>query len=117
MEGRLLGLSEGVIQLPQVVSVDVYRSPDGQVELDAVARTATGETWVAEVKWGGRQAGRRELERLQANAEAAQLKAPVTLWYISRSGFSQGARDYAREHAILLTDRAGFEALVRVVRR
>jgi len=116
VEGRLLGLSEEVIQLPQVVSVDVYRSPDGQVELDAVAQTATEETWVAEVKWGGRQAGRRELERLQANAEAAQLKAPVTLWYISRSGFSQGARDYAHEHGILLTDCAGFEALVRVVR-
>jgi len=117
VEGRLLGLSEEVIQLPQVVSVDVYRSPDGQVELDAVARTATGETWIAEVKWGGRQADRRELERLQASAEAAQPKEPVMLWYISRSGFSQGARDYAREHGILLTDRAGFETLVRVVRR
>lgn len=117
VEGRLLGLSKAVIQLPQVVSVDTYRSPDGRVELDAVARTAMGEVWVVEVKWAGRQVSRRELERLRANAEAAQLSVPVTLWYISRSGFSQGARDYAREQGILLTDRVGFETLMRVVRR
>jgi DNA-binding transcriptional ArsR family regulator len=139
VEGRLLGLSEGVIQLPQVISVDTYRSPDGQVELDAVARTATGGTWVVEVKWAGRQVSQRELERLQAHTlagpfdrrrpefieglrtalstsvEATQLPEPVTLWYISRSGFSQGARDYARDHGILLTDRTGFETLERVV--
>jgi DNA-binding transcriptional ArsR family regulator len=113
VEGRLLGLSEGMIQLPQVVSVDTYRSPDGQVELDAVARTATGGTWVAEVKWAGRQVSQRELERLRVNVEATQLQEPVTLWYVSRSGFSQGARDYARDHGILLTDRTGFETLER----
>lgn len=84
-----------MIQLPQIVSVDSYRSPDGQVELDAVARTAAGGTWVVEVKWGGRQAGRRELERLQAKAEAAQLQTNVTFWYVSRSGFSQEARNYS----------------------
>ena len=100
--------------MPHAISVDAYRSPDGQVELDAVAQTAGGD-WITEVKWGGRQVSRRNLERLQANANAAQLPAPETLWYISRSGFSQGARDYAREHGILLTDRAGFETLERVV--
>jgi len=117
VEGRLLGLPEEVIRLPQVVSVDSYRSPDGQVELDAAARTATGGTWVAEVKWGGRQVGRRELERWQAKAEAAQLSAPVTFWYVSRSGFSQEAKDYAAEHGISLTDRTGFEILARTVSR
>jgi len=117
VEGQLLGVAEPVIQLPQVVSVDTYRSPDGQIELDAVARTAAGETWVVEVKWGGRQVSQRELERLQANVTAAQLPTPVTLWYVSRSGFSQGARDYARDHGILLTDRVGFETLDRVVSR
>jgi len=117
VEGRLLGLPEAVIQLPLVVNADTYRSPDGQVELDAVARTATGDTWVVEVKWGGRQVSRRELERLQASAKSAQLPAPVTLWYISRSGFSQGARDYAHDHGILLTGRAGFGTLERAVNR
>ena len=114
--GQLFGRPEEIIRLPHVISVDAYRSPDGQVELDAVAQTAGG-TWIAEVKWGGRQVSRRNLERLQANADAAQLPAPETLWYISRSGFSQGARDYAREHGILLTDRAGFETLEQVVKR
>jgi len=117
VEGRLLGLSEDVIQLPQVVSVDTYRSPDGQIELDAVARTAAGGTWVVEVKWGGRQVSQRELERLQANVTAAQLPMPVTLWCISRAGFSQEARHYARGHSILLTDRAGLETLNRTVIR
>jgi len=117
VDGRLLGLLEEVIQLPQIVSVDSYRSPDGQVELDAVARTAAGGTWVVEVKWGGRQAGRRELERLQAKAEAAQLQTDVTFWYVSRSGFSQEARNYAAKHGISLTDRAGFQTLARMVNR
>lgn len=114
--GQLFGRPEEIIRLPHVISVDAYRSPDGQVELDAVAQTAGG-TWIAEVKWGGRQVSQRNLERLQANADAAQLPAPETLWYISRSGFSQGARDYARERGILLTDRAGFETLEQVVKR
>ena len=81
-----------------------------------MARTAAGGTWVVEVEWGGRQAGRRELERLQAKAKAAQLQAPVTFWYVSRSGFSQEAKEYAAKHGISLTDRAGFEALARMVR-
>ncbi|MBC8447463.1 MAG: AAA family ATPase [Chloroflexi bacterium] len=117
VEGRLLGLPEGTIRLPQMVSVDTYRSPDGQVELDAVARTADGGTWVVEVKWAGRQVSRRELERWQAKAEAAQLPAEVTLWYVSRSGFSQEAKEYAAKHGISLTDRTGFETLVRMVSR
>jgi hypothetical protein len=115
--GRLLGLAKDEFQLPQVISVDTFRSPDGQVELDAVAQTVAGETWVAEVKWRGPQAGRQELERLQANAAVAQVQAPVRLWYISRSGFSQAATDYAREQGILLTDRVSLETLVQVVNR
>lgn len=115
VEGCLLDRPGAVVQLPQVVSVDTYRSPDGQVELDALARTAAGGTWVVEVKWGGRQIGRRELERLQTNMQAVPLQGPMTLWYISRSGFSQGARGYAREHGILLTDHEGFETLIRLI--
>ncbi|PKO20993.1 MAG: hypothetical protein CVU38_17210 [Chloroflexi bacterium HGW-Chloroflexi-1] len=114
-EGRLLGLPQDVVRLPRVISVDSYRSSDGQVELDAVARLATGESWVAEVKWGGRQVGRRELERLQAKVKAVQLPTCSTLWCVSRTGFSQDARDYASEQGILLTDRAGLAALARTV--
>jgi len=72
---------------------------------------------VVEVKWGGRQVSRRELERLQANVDTTELQVPVTLWYISRSGFSRGDQDYARDHGVLLTDRVGFETLDRVVSR
>jgi predicted transcriptional regulator len=115
--GQLLGLPDDVVRLPQVCRVETYRSPDGRVELDAVARTTTGETWVVEIKWRGRQVGQQELERLQANVQAVPLQAPVTLWYISRSGFSQGARDYAREQGILLTERASLEALTRMAQK
>ncbi len=115
--GQLLGLPDDVVRLPHVSSVETYRSPDGRVELDAVAQTATGETWVVEIKWRGRQVGQQELERLQANVQAAPIQAPVILWHISRSGFSQGARDYAREQGILLTERAGLEALTHVAQK
>ena len=101
--------------MPRVVSVDVFRSPDGQVELDAVARTMEGETWVVEVKWGGRQVSQRDLKWLQAKVEKVELGCPVRLWVISRSGFSQEAHEYARRSGTLLTDRPRFEALARVV--
>lgn len=115
VSGQWLGLQEEQFQLPKMIHVKTYRSPDGQVEIDAVAQTTAGGTWAVEVKWGRRQAGQRELERLQANVHAAQLSEPVTLWCISRAGFSQEARDHARVHGILLTDHTDFGALTQAV--
>jgi hypothetical protein len=66
IDAALLGLS-GVLRLPIFDEVDPYLSPDGQIEIDALA--VGSERWAIEIKWRGKLSGRKELERL---AKAAQ---------------------------------------------
>ncbi|HDN78972.1 MAG TPA: hypothetical protein ENG33_00735, partial [Chloroflexi bacterium] len=48
VDGALLGV-EGSIKLPYFRQVAPYRSPDGKVEIDALAEN--GERWAVEIKW------------------------------------------------------------------
>jgi hypothetical protein len=102
--GDLLG-QEGEFALPVVRSVDGYRSPDGQVELDALAELApdatrsAGGRWAVSIKWRSKRAGRKELEQLAGHA--ANLGAMG--WMITRDGFTPDALNYARQAGILIS--------------
>jgi len=118
VDGDLLGLS-GWIQLPTFHRVASYRSEDGQVEVDALAeaRTEPGqsgeERWAVEIKWRGRLAGVKELQKLLVAARALMAQP----WFISRAGFTPEAKEFARREGIMTSSQTEIERLAEVVRR
>jgi len=94
-----------VVTLPIFKDVKDEVSPDGQIELDAVGEGQ--ERWVVEVKWRNKRAGIKELEKLRTYAQARKVRA----WFVSRSGFSADATQYAIENDIFITDKNGLEIL------
>jgi len=87
-------------------------SPDGRIEVDALAETEeaeNGERWVVEVKWRGKAAGKKELAALLQKARTLDARP----WFVSRSGFTEAARMYAADHGVLLSARADLEKLER----
>jgi len=104
VDGGLFGMSDPV-QVPAFVRVAPYRSPDGQVEVDALAEN--DERWAVEIKWRGKATGEKELAALMQKARGLGARA----WFISRSGFTPAARAYAAEHGILISSRSDLERL------
>ncbi|MBL7163815.1 MAG: restriction endonuclease [Anaerolineales bacterium] len=94
--GDLLGWADE-ITLPSFSQVGTYRSPDGQVELDALAETDTGLRWVVEVKWRSRRAGVKEIKKLADNARELGAEA----WLISREGFTPRALEQAQNNGVM----------------
>ncbi len=109
VDGRLFG-SDGHVKLPVFERVAPYLSPDGQVQVDALAEN--GERWAVEIKWRGRLSGKRELEKLAAIAHDLSAKP----WFISRIGFTQEALAFARHSGMMVSSQADLEALARVIR-
>lgn len=89
--------------------VEPWRPPDGQVEIDAVARD--GETWLVELKWQVRPASVRDVRRFLDKAQAVSHQR---LWFISRSGFSAAAQQLAQQHGVLLSDSSDLQRLSRL---
>ncbi|HNS51836.1 MAG TPA: restriction endonuclease [Anaerolineae bacterium] len=110
VDGDLLGLP-GRVALPTFHSVASYRSDDGQVEIDALAEG--DERWAVGIKWRGRLAGVRELQKLLAAAESVAARP----WAISRTGFTPEARAFAREEGIMTSGEAEIDQLARIIRR
>jgi hypothetical protein len=108
VDGSLLGV-RGPVELPTFRRVEAYLSPDGQVELDALAETTDGHKWAVEIKWRNKRAGPKELEALRQKARSTPLRAQP--WLISRAGFTAEALDYARQHHVFVSDAAAVEAL------
>jgi AAA+ ATPase superfamily predicted ATPase len=106
--GALLGVPD-TVQLPTFRRVASYRSEDGQVEVDALAEG--DERWAVEIKWRGKTAGLKEVQKL---ARAAQVLS-ARPWFISKAGFTPGAKDYARIEGIMCSSREEIEALARIV--
>lgn len=95
----------GEVQLPCFTKVEPYISADGTVELDAIGE---GDTpWCVEVKWKGKAAGRKELEAFVGKIGTMSLK----LWYVSKTGFTSGAKEYAADVGILLSGEAELQRL------
>jgi len=108
-EGALFG-QEGLVQVPDFARVERYLSPDGQVELDALAEADTAR-WVVEVKWRMRRVGKGELERLVEHAEQFEARA----WCVSQAGFTPEAVGFAAEHDVLLSGADELKALEKLV--
>jgi predicted transcriptional regulator len=109
VDGKLLGIT-GRVQLPTFSRVAPYLSQDGQVQVDSLAENH--ERWAVEIKWRGRMAGKKELEKLAANARGLEAKA----WFISRSGFTPEAAAFARQSGMMISSQADLEILASLVR-
>lgn len=102
MPGELLGAVEPVT-LPPFEAIEPYLSPDGRVELDALARGS--ETWAVEIRWQAGAASQADLERFAAK----DADIPIAQrWFISRGGFRPQAVAYAQTAGIYLTDGEGY---------
>ncbi|PKO24105.1 MAG: hypothetical protein CVU38_00550 [Chloroflexi bacterium HGW-Chloroflexi-1] len=105
--GRLFGRTTSgaaVVQLPVFTRVAAYQSPDGQIELDAVAEGAT--PWLVEVKWRNRPVSRADIaafaDKARTVAGRLQLAGAPTLWVVSGGGFKPSALSYAADAGILV---------------
>ncbi len=107
--GQLFGV-DGPVKLPVFERVAPYLSPDGQVQVDLLAENH--ERWAVEIKWRGRLSGKKELEKLAANARSLSAKP----WFISKLGFTQEALEFARHNNMMLSSQADLESLAKLVR-
>jgi DNA-binding IclR family transcriptional regulator len=107
VDGALLGAA-GPVQVPMFTQVAPYRSPDGQVEVDALAE-GTADPGRGRVEWRAKAAGERELAAFLKKTQLLEARP----WFISRSGFTPAARAFAVEHDMLLSTRADLEKLAR----
>jgi AAA+ ATPase superfamily predicted ATPase len=104
-------ISEEVFHTQDVVTLPVFQdvkgevSLDGQIELDAIGEGQ--ERWVVEVKWRNKRAGIKELEKLHQRAQERVARG----WFVSRTGFSAAAVQFAVENGIFITDKDGLEIL------
>lgn len=108
VEGALFG-QDTPVQVPDFARVERYLSPDGQVELDALAED--GERWVVEVKWRLRRVGKGELEQLVERAEAFEARA----WCVSQAGFTPEAVEFAGDRGVLVSGADDLKGLERLV--
>ena len=111
VEGDWFGLP-GEFQLPVFERVEPFISPDGQIEIDALAEGSA--CWAVEVKWRGRLSGRKELEKLAASvnwliSEGISAQA----WFISRAGFTPEALKFAKDTGIFVSDSNAIEQLIK----
>jgi hypothetical protein len=114
VDGNLLGMP-GKVVLPALEHVAPYLSPDGQVQVDSVAASSDAEDherWAVEIKWRGRLTGKKEMEKHLANARNLMAKP----WFISKSGFTPEAIEFARQNAVMFSSQADLEKLASLVR-
>jgi len=115
----MTGDQVGNLTLPFVRSVDSYLSPDGQIELDALAELAlaadrpAGGRWAVSIKWRSKRAGRKELEQLARHA--AKLEALG--WMVARDGFTPDAIHYASQSGLMISSGDDLIQLVRLLKR
>ncbi len=108
VEGALFGQEEPV-QVPDFARVERYLSPDGQVELDALAEN--DERWVVEVKWRLKRVGMGELEQLVERAEQFEARA----WCVSQAELTPQALEFAGERGVLISGVDELKALEKTV--
>ena len=108
LDGELFNVN-GTVKLPKFDTVEPYRSTNGQIEVDALAKGS--ENWVLEIKWRGKLAGVKELEKLRQVALRKRYRA----WFISKSGFTQDAIEYGRSKGIMMSDAKQIEQIAKQV--
>ena len=110
--GSIFGIP-GQVTLPRFDQVNEYLSPDGQVQLDAVGQTPGSVKWIVEVKWRSKQAGKKEMGRLLAHAQAESAQG----WFISRAGFTEDAAGFAQKEGLFISDGQAIHALQVLLKR
>jgi len=95
--------------LPTFTIVQPNQSIENKMEIDLIAEN--GEKWAVEIKWKNKTSGVPELRKFYLNSKDVADK----FWFISKSGFSQSALEYARKNQIMLSDRASIEAIAERV--
>lgn len=98
------------IPVPAFTRIQPYRSPDGQIEIDALAEN--GERWAVEVKWRQKRVGRSELEQLLVAAISLRARA----WCVSQVGFTPDALVFASDNNILVSNAEDLTALAKLTR-
>jgi len=118
--GRLFGRTAsgaGAVQLPVFTRVAAYQSPDGQVELDAIAEGAA--PWLVEVKWRNRPVSRADIaafaDKARTVAGRLQLAGAPTLWVVSGGGFKPSALSYAADAGILVSGAQDLQELAELL--
>jgi hypothetical protein len=112
IDGALLGVS-GELRLPTFRQVAPFRSPDGQIEIDALAenRAENGVRWALEIKWRQKAAGLTEVRNLLRKAMTVDAQP----WLISRSGFTPQALALARKSGVMVSTREDIETLAAIL--
>lgn len=108
--GIYLGLAEDV-QIPNFSRIEPYRTPDGQIEIDALAEN--GEQWAVEVKWRQKRVGSSELRQLYVVANNLQAQ----VWCVSQAGFTPDALAFASANGIFLSNADDLTALTKWAHR
>jgi len=115
----MTGDQVGNLTLPFVCSVDSYLSPDGQIELDALAELAlaadrpAGGRWAVSIKWRSKRAGRKELEQLVRHAAKLEARG----WMVARDGFTPDAIHYASQSGLMISSGDDLIQLARLLKR
>jgi len=65
------------------------------------------------IKWRGRLAGVKELQKLLAVAETLSARP----WFISRAGFTPEAKEFAQREEIMISSKAEIKRLAESIRR
>jgi AAA+ ATPase superfamily predicted ATPase len=108
LDGAPFGQAEEVV-VPRFTEVAPYRSPDGQVEIDALAGAEDGGRWAVEVKWRLKRVGWQELEALVTRSAGFGARA----WCISQAGFTPDAAALARDRGVLISTEQDLAELQR----
>jgi hypothetical protein len=108
VDGDLLGLSE-TVNLPSFRQVKPFRSEDGQIEVDGLAEN--GERWAVEIKWRGKRAGIKKVQKLARVAKTLSARP----WFISRPGFTPEAEVFARQEGIMISGQEEIKRLAEIV--
>lgn len=108
MEGSLFGMADPV-ELPLFKNIGPHVSKDGQTEIDILA--SNGCKWAVEIKWKSKAAGEKELKAFFGKASSV---ADIH-WFVSRAGFTEGAKNYASAKGIYLSSEKEIAALRKML--
>lgn len=113
IDGMLLG-SSGIVRLPTFKRVTPFISPDGQIEIDALAEGS--ERWAVEIKWRGRLSGRKELENFAGSITwLSEHNLPAQPWFISKAGLTPDALDFALQAGMMVSDGKDIDAMIKQI--
>jgi len=96
--GQLFGVQES-IEFPIFSSIKNYHWDEGQEEIDFLCENE--ESWSIELKWKISPAKYPQLKKFLERSETLKVKKR---WFISKSGFTENAKQFALQKHIFMSD-------------